>query len=106
MQTSAIDETMGKFRGRKLILDWGKLKIEISKLPYGPNPKDPLFSIVGSPVVLANVYETEDGRLVDDILGKPAGYGNNIEGYQISNYITDDCFWKTSSEYSQEISGV
>lgn len=87
-----------KFVGRKLILHWGKLKVEISKLPYGNGPRDPVFDLVGSEVVLANVYEGPDGKLVDEVLGAPVGYkgdGTCLEGYRIENYFTDDEFWKT-----------
>lgn len=90
-----------KLVGRKLILDWGKLKIELSKLPYAGGAKDPIFDLVGSPVVLANVYEGPDGKLVDEVLGAPAGWkgdGTCLEGYRIENYLTDDGFWMTVGE--------
>jgi hypothetical protein len=54
-------------------------------------------------VVLANVYEGEDGKLTDEILGTPAGlHGKWVEGYGIENYLTDDCFWMTSGEYGSQ----
>ena len=90
-----------KLRGRKLILDWGKLKVELVKLPYACGQKDPIFDLHGSSVVLANVYEGPDGKFVDEYLGKPAGIkgdGSCIDGYTIDNYLVDDCFWKTPSE--------
>jgi len=62
-----------RLRGRKLILDWGKLKVELVKLPNACSAKDPVFDLHGSPVVLANVYEGPDGKLVDEYLGKPVG---------------------------------
>jgi len=93
------------FRGRKLILDWGNIKIELSKLPYFNGQKDPMFELFGSDVVLANVYEGEDGKLTDEILGTPAGIhgdGKCVEGYRIENYLTDDCFWMTIGEASSQ----
>ena len=87
-----------KLRGRKLILEWGKLKIEISKLPYGDGPKDPVFGLCGSPVVLANVLEDPTGKLVDEILGRPAGVNGHVEGYDIRQYLVDDVFWMTPGE--------
>lgn len=88
-----------KLVGRKLILDWGKLKIELSKLPYGNGPRDPVFDLHGSPVVLANVYEGPDGKLVDEYLGKPVGVnGGFVEGFDIRAYFMDDGFWKTAEE--------
>ena len=87
-----------KLRGRKLILEWGKLKIEISKLPYGDKPKDPVFDLCGSKVVLANVLEDPDGKLVDEILGLPAGCNGHVEGYDIKQYLVDDAFWMTPGE--------
>lgn len=97
-----IDESGNRrFRGRKLILHWGKLKVEISKLPYGNGPKDPMFDLVGSEVLLANVYEDENGKLVDEILGVPAGPtgdGRCVEGRTIQDYFTEDEFWRTPNE--------
>ena len=90
-----------KLRGRKLILEWGKLKIEISKLPYGNGPKDPVFGLCGSPVVLAKVLEGPDGKLVDEILGPPAGFkgdGTCLEGRTIQEYFTSDDYWMTVGE--------
>ena len=88
--------------GRKLILEWGKLKIEISKLPYGKdNPKDPLFDLVGSKVVLANILEGPDGHKVDEILGAPAGFkgdGTCLEGRKVGDYVSEDVFWMTPGE--------
>ena len=87
-----------KLRGRKLILEWGKLKIEISKLPYRAKPKDPVFGLCGSDVVLANVLEGPDGKLVDEILGPPAGFkgdGTCLEGRTIQEYFTSDDYWMT-----------
>ena len=92
---------IGKFRGRKLILDWGKLKIELTKLPYDGGQRDPIFDLHDSDVVLANVYEGPDGKLVDEYLGKPAGIkgdGSCVEGYTIDRYLVDDCFWMTPNE--------
>lgn len=90
-----------RFRGRKLILHWGKLKLEISKLPYLDDKDKLVFDMFESDVLLANVYETPDGHLEDEILGKPAGYqgdGENIVGYKIQYYVIDDEFWKTIGE--------
>ena len=102
MKTVNIDETGSReFIGRKLILHWGKLKIEISKLPYGNKPVDPLFDLEDSIVVLANVYKTADGRIEDEILGRPAGIngdGTCIEGRTIQDYFTEDEFWRTPNE--------
>ena len=94
-----------KLRGRKLILDWGKLKVELVKLPYGNGQKDPIFDLHGSGVVLANVYEGPDGKLVDEYLGKPAGIkydGSCVEGYRIDNYLTDNGFWMTPNEVEKK----
>ena len=90
-----------RFRGRKLILNWGKLKLEISKLPFLDDKDNLMFDLFGSDVLLANVYETPDGHLEDEILGKPAGRcgdGTNLEGYKIGYYVTDDEYWKTIGE--------
>lgn len=97
-----------KFRGRKLILEWGKLKIEISKLPYQNEVKDLIFDLVGSDVVLANVYEGPDGHMVDEILGKPAGRcgnGTHLDGMSIEDYFTDDSYWKTVGEAQGGLNG-
>ena len=90
-----------KFRGRKLILNWGELKLEISKLPFIDDKDKLMFDLFGSDVLLANVYETPDGHLEDEILGKPAGWrgdGTMLGGYRIENYMTDDGYWKTIGE--------
>lgn len=90
-----------KLIGRKLILHWGKLKVEISKLPYGNGQKDPVFDLVGSEVVLANVYKGQDGQVVDEVLGTPAGMngdGTCLEGRTIQDYFTGDEFWMTIAE--------
>lgn len=95
-----------KLIGRKLILHWGKLKVEISKLPYGNGQKDPVFDLVGSEVVLANVYKGADGQIVDEVLGAPAGMngdGTCLEGYRLENYFTDDEFWKTIAEAQEKL---
>ena len=101
MTESFVEDGDYKLRGRKLILEWGKLKIEISKLPYGDKPKDPLFGLCGSDVVLANVLEGPDGKLVDEILGPPAGFkgdGTCLEGRTIQEYFTSDDYWMTVGE--------
>ncbi len=87
-----------KFVGRKLILDWGKAKLEIAKLPYGDGSKDPVFTIFGSPVLLANVYRTSDGRLEDEIIGVPEGHNGNAQGYDVNTYVAGDEFWKLGTE--------
>lgn len=95
-----------KLLGRKLILNWGNLKVEISKLPYGNGQKDSVFDLVGSDVVLANVYEGEDGKIVDEVLGTPAGMngdGTCLEGRLIRDYFTRDEFWMTISEAQGKI---
>lgn len=94
-----INETENrKFVGRKLILDWGNLKLEIAKLPYGDGPKDPMFAIFGSQILLANVYETTDGHLVDEIIGIPEGHNGNSEGFKVNQYVSDNGFWRTLGE--------
>ena len=104
MTNTDIDETNGgKFRGRKLILDWGKLKLEISKLPYKETVKDPNFALFKSPVLLANVYENANGQLEDEVLGPPVGINGNVEGYRIEYYASDDEFWCTPREASSGI---
>ena len=95
------DETKRKIRGRKLILNWGKLKLEISKLPFLDGKDKLIFDLFGSNVLLANVYETPDGHLEDEIIGAPAGRcgdGTNLEGYRVENYVTDNEYWKTIGE--------
>jgi len=87
-----------KFIGRKLILDWGNLKLEIAKLPYGDGPKDPMFTVFDSPVLLANVYKTADGHLEDEIIGTPEGHNGNVQGYEVEYYVADDEFWRTAGE--------
>ena len=99
--TTTVDKDKYKFRGRKLILEWGKLKIEISKLPYGKEGKDSLFKLYGSDVILANVYEDSDGKLFDEIIGSPAGPkgdGTCLEGRLLEDYFTGDEFWKAQNE--------
>ena len=94
-----INETENrKFIGRKLILDWGKAKLEITKIPYGGGPKDPMFATVGSPVLLANVYRTSDGRLEDEIIGIPEGHNGNAQGYDVNTYVAGDEFWRFEGE--------
>lgn len=90
-----------KLVGRKLILDWGKLKIEVSKLPYLDSKDKLIFDLFDSKVLLANVYEKPDGMLEDEILGKPAGWrgdGTMLEGYRIGQYVEDNSYWKTTGE--------
>ena len=89
-----------KLRGRKLILNWGKLKLEISKLPFLDGKDKLMFDLFGSEVLLANVYENSSGQLEDEILGKPAGVNGNVEGFTIDQYFTDDGFWLTEGEAS------
>lgn len=104
MEKAEINETNGrKFRGRKLILNWGKLKIEVSKLPYLDGKDKLIFDLFGSDVLLANVYEDENGQLVDEILGKPIGVNGHVEGYRIDNYVSDDVFWMTPAEADAEL---
>ena len=101
-----IQEINGRiFRGRKLIINWGKLKVEISKLPYLNNVKSAIFDLAGSDVVLANVYENENGLMEDEILGPPAGMngdGTCIEGRRIEDYFTGNEFWITPHEVKTE----
>ena len=95
-----------KLIGRKLILHWGKLKVEISKLPYGNGQKDPTFDLVGSEVVLANVYKGQDGQVVDEVLGTPAGMngdGTCLEGRTIQDYFIGDEFWMTIAEAQRKL---
>ena len=96
-----ISETENRrFRERNLILDWGKLKVEISKLPYSDGVKDPMFDLFKSDVILANVYKNPDGRLEDEILGAPAGYEGG--GQRIQIYFTDDDYWHTPDEHGHD----
>jgi len=107
MNTMPDKDDSYKLRGRKLILEWGKLKIEISKLPYGDKPKDPVFDLCGSQVVLANVLEGPDGKLVDEILGAPAGVNGHVEGYNVREYLVNDSFWMTPGEaQSGKLGGI
>lgn len=76
----------------------GKLKIEISKLPYLDGTDKLIFDLFGSKVLLANVYEGPDGKLTDEILGSPAGCNGHVEGYNIQQYLVDDGFWMTPGE--------
>ena len=100
-ETKMANESGRKLRGRKLILNWGNLKMEISKLPNRHAADTLIFDLFGSDVLLANVYETPDGHLEDEILGKPAGWrgdGTMLEGYRIGQYVTDNGYWKTIGE--------
>ena len=109
MSTMPDKDDSYKLRGRKLILEWGKLKIEISKLPYGDKPKDPVFDLCGSKVVLANVLEDPAGKLVDEILGPPAGFsgdGKNVEGRTIQDYFVSNEYWMTPGEAQSGKLGV
>lgn len=97
-----INETGNrKFVGRKLILDWGKLKLEITKLPYGGS-KDPVFTAFDNPVLLANVYKTVDGHLEDEIIGTPEGHNGNAQGYEVNEYVYGDEFWRAFGEQVHE----
>lgn len=98
MAESFAEDGDYKLRGRKLILDWGKLKIEISKLPYLDSKDKLVFDMFGSKVLLANVYEGPAGKLVDEILGPPAGCNGYLEGYNIQQYLVDNGFWMTPGE--------
>ena len=94
-----INETENrKFVGRKLILDWGKLKLEITKLPYVDGLKDPMFATCGGTVLLANVYKTADGHLEDEIIGTTEGHNGNSQGYEVGQYVWDDNFWRAFGE--------
>ena len=93
-----IDENGRKFRGRKLILNWGNMKVEISKLPYLGKDKDVMFDLFNSDVLLANVYENPSGQLEDEVIGKPEGINGNVEGYRIDTYFTENVFWRLPSE--------
>lgn len=100
-ETKMANSDERRFRGRKLILNWGKMKLEISKLPFLDGKDNLVFDLFESDVLLANVYETPDGRLEDEIIGKPAGRcgnGTMLEGYRIENYVTDNEYWKTIGE--------
>lgn len=98
MAESFAEDGDYKLRGRKLILEWGKMKIEISKLPYLDGKDKLMFDLCGSGVVLANVLEGPDGKLVDEILGPLAGCNGHVEGYDIKQYLVDDSFWMTPGE--------
>ena len=101
-----INETENrKFVGRKLILDWGKARLEITKLPYGGS-KDPVFTAFNSPVLLANVYKTSDGHLEDEIIGTPEGHNGNVQGYDVNNYVEGDEFWRALGEQIGNVYGV
>lgn len=94
-----------KFRGRKIILNWGKLKIEVSKLPYQNGMKDPVFDLTGSNVVLANVYKDSNGMLTDEIIGAPTGPnddGTCLDGKLIKECITNNEYWMTVGEFNNE----
>jgi len=97
-----------KFRGRKLVLEWGKLKIEISKLPYLDGKDKLMFDLFGSDVLLANVYEGQDGKLVDEVVGTPAGPkgdGTCLDGRTIEEYLTNDTYWMTVGEAKGGLNG-
>jgi len=101
MAESFAEDGDYKLRGRKLILEWGKMKIEILKLPYLDGKDKLMFDLCGSGVVLANVLEGPDGKLVDEILGPPAGFkgdGTCLEGRTIQEYFTSDDYWMTVGE--------
>ena len=98
MAESFTEDDGYKLRGRKLILEWGKLKIEISKLPYLDSKDKLVFDLFGSDVLLANVYEGPDGKLTDEILGSLVGCNGHVEGYTIQQYLIDDGFWMTPGE--------
>lgn len=103
--TTTVDKDKYKFRGRKLILEWGNLKIEVSKLPYGKEGKDPLFKLHGNDVILANIYEDSNGKLFDEIIGPPAGPkgdGTCLEGRRLEDYFINDEFWKAQNEVINE----
>lgn len=107
-ETKMANESGRKLRGRKLILNWGNLKLEISKLPNRHGADTLIFDLFGSNVLLANVYETPDGHLEDEILGTPAGRcgdGTMLEGYRIENYVTDNGYWETIGEANSRNQG-
>lgn len=100
-----INETENrKFVGRKLILDWGKATLVITKLPCGGGPKDPVFDTFGSPVLLANVYKTKYGNLEDEIIGVPEGYDGHVQGYDVNHYVEWDGFWRAFGEQIDNVS--
>ena len=82
--------------GRKLYLKWGEhMYVAIEKIPAG-DKKLLEMEMSGNPeIMLCNMYEDEDGKLSEEILGEPA---NSMSGHQIDTYFTRDEFWKTPGE--------
>ena len=89
-------DSKSKLVGRKLYLKWGEhMYVAIEKIPAG-DKKLIEMEMSGNPeIMLCNMYEDENGKLSEEILGPPA---NSMTGYTIDVHFTDDGFWKTPGE--------
>ena len=104
MKKKLVAKPKKKLIGRKLILNWsseGKpdLVIELTKKVRGTEKEKALFELFGTNVVLANVYEDENGKVVDEPLGKPEGmHDGHVEGYRIERYMVENGFWRLKND--------
>ena len=69
--------------------------VAIEKIPAG-DKKLLEMEMTGNPeIMLCNMYEDEDGKLSEEILGQPA---NSMAGHPLDMYFRNDEFWMTTGE--------
>ena len=85
-----------KLVGRKLYLKWGEhVYVAIEKVPEG-DKKLLEMEMAGNPdIMLCNMYEDENGKLSEEILGPPA---YSRAGHPLDMYFRNKEFWMTPSE--------
>jgi len=87
--------------GRKLYIKWNKgMYIAIEKVPAGDKKVAELDCSSEEGLQLCNLYETDDGKIEEEILGEPL---KNKSGFTIEHFFVNSDFWKTPGEYEDEV---
>lgn len=90
---------MKKFIGRKLYINWkngnNNMYVAIEKIPDGAKKLLEMEMAGNSHLMLCNVFEDENGKVVEENLGAPA---NTCSGYKIDHFFLDKSFWCTPGE--------
>ena len=89
-------DSTNKLVGRKLYLKWGDhMYVAIEKMPTG-DKKLLEMEMAGTPdIMLCNMYEDENGKLSEEILGQPV---YSRAGHTLDMYFRNDEFWMTPGE--------